>query len=91
MPALRYTDDDAYRIYAFLKSPEGGALKDEQISILVDEAATRANILRQMEQTFSKAGPNDLVFLYFSGHGLKGSFLPIDFDGFNNISFSRGD
>ncbi len=87
MPALRYTDDDAYRIYAFLKSPEGGALKDEQISIMVDEAATRANILREMEKTFSKAGPNDLVILYFSGHGLKGSFLPIDFDGFNNKLF----
>lgn len=37
MPALRYSDDDAYRIYAFLKSPEGGALKDDQIKILVDE------------------------------------------------------
>ena len=22
--ALKYTDDDAYRMYAFLKSPEGG-------------------------------------------------------------------
>ena len=41
MPALQYTDDDAYRMYAFLKSPEGGALKDEQIKILVDDAATK--------------------------------------------------
>jgi len=84
MPALRYTDDDAYRIYAFLKSPEGGALKDDQISVLIDEAATKEKIVRTMQETFSKAGPNDLVMLYFSGHGLKGSFLPIDFDGFNN-------
>ena len=29
MPALRYTDDDAYRMYAFFKSPEGGALDDD--------------------------------------------------------------
>ena len=28
MPSLKYADDDAYRIYAFLKSPEGGALPD---------------------------------------------------------------
>src|SRR5690606_22346811 len=26
---LKYSDDDAYRIYAFLKSPEGGAVPDE--------------------------------------------------------------
>ena len=44
MPALKYTDDDAYRMYAFLKSPEGGALKDEQIKILIDENATKEKI-----------------------------------------------
>ncbi len=84
MPALKYTDDDAYRMYAFFKSPEGGALKDEQIRILIDEEATRENILQTMQGIYSQAGPNDLIVLYFSGHGLKGSFLPIDFDGFNN-------
>ncbi|MDX1942764.1 MAG: caspase family protein [Saprospiraceae bacterium] len=84
MPALRYTDDDAYRIHSFLKSPEGGALPDEQIRILIDEEATLANIKSAMDDIFSRAGSNDMVMLYFSGHGLKGSFLPIDFDGFNN-------
>jgi hypothetical protein len=84
MPALQYTDDDAYRMYAFLKSPEGGALKDEQIKILIDDAATKDNILFAMDEVFRNAGPNDLIMMYYSGHGLKGSFLPIDFDGTNN-------
>ena len=84
MPVLRYTDDDAYRMFAFLKSPEGGALSDEHIRILIDEEATKENITNTMRDVFSKAGPSDLVMLYFSGHGLKGSFLPIDFDGYNN-------
>lgn len=84
MQALKYTDDDAYRMYAFLKSPEGGALADNQISILIDEDATKEKILRSMKATFAKAGENDLVMIYFSGHGLRGSFLPIDFDGFQN-------
>ncbi len=84
MPRLQYTDDDAYRMYAFLKSPEGGALKDDQIKILVDDAATKDNILFAMDETFRNAGPNDLILMYYSGHGLKGSFLPIDFDGNNN-------
>lgn len=84
MPVLRYTDDDAYRMYAFLKSPEGGALEDDQIRVLVDEDATKEKITKTMDDIFSQAGENDLVMLYFSGHGLKGSFLPIDFDGYNN-------
>lgn len=87
MPVLRYTDDDAYRMFAFLKSPEGGALSDDQIKILIDEDATKQKIINAMMDVFTQAGPNDLVMLYFSGHGLKGSFLPIDFDGFNNKLF----
>ncbi len=84
MPTLRYTDDDAYRMYAFLKSPEGGALADERIRLLIDEDATKDKILDAMNEIFMKAGPNDLVLMYYSGHGVKGAFLPIDFDGFNN-------
>ncbi|MCB0550667.1 MAG: caspase family protein [Phaeodactylibacter sp.] len=84
MPVLRYTDDDAYHMYAFLKSPEGGALDDEHIRILVDEEATLQNIKTTMSTLFDKAGHNDLIMLYFSGHGLRGSFLPFDFDGYRN-------
>lgn len=84
MPSLKYTDDDAYRFYSHLKSPEGGALSDDQISVLVDEGATRENILATMRQYFLKADENDVVMLYFSGHGLEGCFLPSDYDGYNN-------
>jgi len=84
MPVLRYTDDDAYRMFAFLKSPEGGALDDDHIRILVDEEATLGNIKSTMSEIFGQAGPNDLVLLYYSGHGLRGSFLPFDFDGYRN-------
>lgn len=85
MPALRYTDDDAYQIYAFLKSPEGGALPDSQLKLLIDEDATRGNILHAMRSIFLRADQNDVVLFYFSGHGLQGSFLPVDYDGYNNL------
>ncbi|MCB0526429.1 MAG: caspase family protein [Saprospiraceae bacterium] len=84
MPSLRFTDDDAFRFYSHLKSPEGGALPDSQIEILVDESATRENILRTMRKYFLRADENDVVMLYFSGHGLEGCFLPVDYDGYNN-------
>ena len=84
MPALRYSDDDAYRMYAFLKSPEGGAVPERQIKILIDEDASRNRILKTLQEVFYQADENDMVLLYYSGHGLKGSFIPIDYDGFNN-------
>ena len=84
MPLLKYTDDDAYQLYAFLKSPEGGALPDDQLRLLIDEQATIANINEAVRNTFMRADENDVVLFYFSGHGVQGAFLPTDFDGINN-------
>jgi hypothetical protein len=84
MQQLRYPDDDAYRMYAFLKSPEGGALSDDQVKVLVEEDATQANIINSMKEVFWKAGKNDLIIFFFSGHGVKGAFLPTDFDGYEH-------
>lgn len=84
MPSLKFTDDDAYRFYSFLGSVEGGALPENQMSLLIDEDATRANILKKMREYFLRADENDVVLLYFSGHGLEGCFLPSDYDGYNN-------
>jgi uncharacterized caspase-like protein len=38
-----------------------------------------------MQNLFLSAGPKDLIILYFSGHGLPGAFLPIDYDGSGNL------
>jgi hypothetical protein len=84
MPSLKFTDDDAYRFYSFLGSVEGGAVPQSQMTILIDEDATRENILKKMREYFLKADENDVVVLYFSGHGLNGCFLPVDYDGYNN-------
>ncbi len=81
MKTLRYTDDDAYQFYAFLKSIEGGALSDDQVKVLIDENATHDNILAAMRDTYAQADENDVILFYFSGHGLPGAFLPVDYDG----------
>ena len=79
MQSLKYADDDAYKVYSFLKSPEGGGVKDENIRLLIDEDATKQNILRNLNEIVSKADSNDVIFFYFSGHGLEGAFLPFDY------------
>ena len=43
--------------------PEGN------IAILTDEQATRANILAAFEQLAQRAGPQDMVYIHYSGHG----------------------
>lgn len=85
MPTLHFSDDDAYHIYAFLKSPDGGALPENQMRLLIDEDATHNGIISAMNTTFQQADDNDVIFFYFSGHGIPGAFLPIDYDGYNNV------
>ena len=79
--SLKYTDDDAYKIYAFLKSPEGGALPDEQIKVLIDEDATRKKIINTLQTTYSNASKDDVIIFFFSGHGAEGAFISHEYDG----------
>jgi len=75
---LRYSDDDAYRFYAYLKSCEGGAIPDENIAVLIDEAATKSNIMSTMDNIYSKASADDMLIFFFTGHGAEGAFCPSD-------------
>lgn len=84
MRTLKYTDDDAYHVFAFLKSVEGGALPDEQVRVLIDDDATHRNIIMAMRDVYQRADENDVILFYFSGHGVPGAFLPVDFDGLSN-------
>lgn len=85
---LRYSDDDAYRFYAYLKSCEGGGLPDEHIAVLVDEAATKSNIINTMDKVFSQAGPEDMLIFFYTGHGAPGAFCPADMtDDYNSLLY----
>ncbi|MDO8367608.1 MAG: caspase family protein, partial [Saprospiraceae bacterium] len=84
MPSLQYTDDDAMLFYAHLESPEGGAISQNHITLLLDEDATRQNIAQALHQMAQRADADDVIIFYFSGHGLSRAFLPIDFDGYYN-------
>ncbi len=80
---LEYPDDDAYQMVGFLRSPEGGAIPESQIRLLINEEATRDQIIHSLQEMFGSADENDVVLFYFSGHGLDGSILPSDFDGWD--------
>jgi hypothetical protein len=78
--ALKYPQSDALEMQGLWRGPEGGSLDYNHIMVLTNDRATRRNILDSMRVLFSRAAEDDLVVFYFSGHGLKGAFLPHDYD-----------
>ena len=46
--------------------------------------------MKTIKTTFSKADANDVIMLYFAGHGINGYYLPFDSDGYKNrISYDE--
>lgn len=54
--------------------------KHAATKLLTNEKATVANVKAAMQTMFSRATADDIVVLYFSGHGVKGAF--VCYDGF---------
>jgi len=63
---LIYADDDAH---AFADILLRLGWKQSHINLLVNENATRRNILIALESWLTKAGPNDQIVLFWAGHG----------------------
>jgi hypothetical protein len=69
IPDLRYAHRDAFAWRDFLLSAEGGAFQPARVKCLVNEQATRVNIISSISGFLNAAGPEDLVFVFFAGHG----------------------
>ncbi len=69
-PALPGTVQDATNMRAFAMSHLG--FRRDEVKMLVDEEATRSNILDTAERVLiGDTRPGETVFLYFSGHGYQ--------------------
>jgi tetratricopeptide (TPR) repeat protein len=66
---LQFADEDARAMRDFLISPKGG-FRPENVTLLVNEEATQLEIMRALEKLQNRAGPRDLAFIFFAGHGL---------------------
>jgi len=66
---LKFADKDAYEFYNFLKSPQGGGLSEDHISLLTNEKATRGNIIKALNEKFYRAFEEDMVILFIASHG----------------------
>jgi caspase domain-containing protein len=70
IPALRYAESDAKAVAALLRDPKIGAFPVENVKLLLGEQASPSNIKAAL-YALRKAGKDDLVVVFFSGHGTK--------------------
>jgi hypothetical protein len=68
---LPNTVDDAKGIADLLVDPGRCAYPKDQVTLLTAEQATRDQVLAALDQLVQKAGPDDTVIVYFSGHGYR--------------------
>lgn len=83
--ALNYTDDDAYKFYGHLRSSESYSVPDENIILLMNREATKANMVAALEAVVKAAKTTDRIIFYFAGHGAKEGLLPIDHNNLTNL------
>jgi hypothetical protein len=67
---LDYADNDAQSFYDFFSSPTGFSLQADRVKLLLNQQATRENILKEMEWITNHAFKNDLVIIYMALHGI---------------------
>jgi hypothetical protein len=66
---LRYAASDARQMAAYLADPKGGGFDPKDITVLINDKATKAGILLQIRRIVLRSQPQDTVVLYFSSHG----------------------
>ena len=76
IPDLRYAARDAQAFYDFLRSEEAGPFPEQNILFLKDGAATAQALRDAMFVFLQKAKFNDLVVIYFAGHGAPDPNMP---------------
>ncbi|MDX2182312.1 MAG: caspase family protein [Bryobacteraceae bacterium] len=66
---LRYAHEDALLMEKFLRSPRGGGLAEDDVTVLVNERATTAAIKTAFETLLKRATDRDTVVLLIAAHG----------------------
>ncbi|MBL0235487.1 MAG: caspase family protein [Saprospiraceae bacterium] len=69
IPDLRFADKDAEAFANFLRSKAGGSVHSDNLQLLTNTQATAGRIAEALDAIIEKAKKDDLVIIYFSGHG----------------------
>lgn len=80
---LKYAVADARLFDDLVRSPQCGAAPEQRVRVLLDSSATRVNIIANVDYLLKASGEDDMLMLYFAGHGYadQGSFYFLGTDG----------
>ena len=73
---LEYADRDARAMYEFLQQPSAGGFAPENMLLLANEQATLARVRDALTHFIAKAAVNDLLLIFFAGHGAPDPLAP---------------
>jgi hypothetical protein len=69
IPSLRFAKTDAEQVRDWFEKQQSAGVSTDNLRVLFDEQATRENLLTQIDWLRKQAMPEDLVIVYFAGHG----------------------
>ncbi len=75
IPALKLAAKDAKDIAAFF-SNHSQLFNSANVKLLINEEATKASVEKELYYGLRKAGKDDTIVLFFSGHGAEDPYLP---------------
>jgi len=73
IPCLRYASNDAKSFYKWLISPNGGKYAPANVRVLIDQNASYRDIRDALFVWLEQALEEDVVTIYFAGHGSPNS------------------
>jgi aromatic ring-opening dioxygenase LigB subunit len=91
---LKYAANDAVSLANFLKKQDGKLFSEVHFKTLVDEDVTRDSIIESISTHLGRAAPNDVVFIFLAGHGIKhrqsGSYYFVPYNADYESILSKG-
>jgi hypothetical protein len=69
VPDLPACERDARELDSVLTNPVNGLFEADSVVTLINGQVTRNAVVAALDELARKAGPDDLVLIYFSGHG----------------------
>lgn len=69
MGSLQFADNDAEALHRYLVDPNGAAIPEENVKLLLGAEATRPAIGQALIEFASLTQPDDRLLFYFAGHG----------------------
>ncbi|MFZ5866873.1 MAG: caspase family protein [Thermodesulfobacteriota bacterium] len=78
IPALNFPAKDAKDFAALLKAQKH-LFKKTNVKVLLDEQATRSELEKYLYYQMRKAGKNDTILIFLSGHGAADPYRPDEF------------